>query len=218
MSFSVDDLVSSMSSNHIGQEATDLAALQAQLAQTLYHCQTSEHRRATHACTPMACTPTSSSLWERPELDRRRSNSVVSKRDMEEQRETVDAMDEDELMVEDMLFPSVASALDATYPASHMPPPPSPTLYPRHSHSRKSSASASSFSSMHYDVPSAGSSLFATTDPFYLAQMAAQQNSPAPSFFSQFGKPTQQSPFLKGHPFAHRQNVSEVHPSTAFVR
>lgn len=164
----------------------------------------------------MACTPTSSSLWERPEFDRRRSNSVVSKRDMEEQRENVDAMDEDELVVEDMLFPSAASASDATtYPASNMPPPPSPTLYPRHSHSRKSSAS---FSSMHYDVPSAGSSLFATTDPFYLAQMAAQQNGPAPSFLSQFGKPAQQSPFLKGHPFAHRQNASEVHPSTAFVR
>jgi hypothetical protein len=35
MSVSVDDLVASLSANHIGQEATDLAALQAQLAQTL---------------------------------------------------------------------------------------------------------------------------------------------------------------------------------------
>ena len=67
---------------------------------------------------------------------------------------------------------------------------------------------------MHYDQPS----LFATTDPFYLAQLAAQQSGPAPSFFSQFGKPAQQSPFLTGHPFAHRQCASEVHPSTAFVR
>lgn len=221
-SFSVDDLVASMSSNHIGQEAMELAALQAQLAQTLYSSQAvpmaNDHRRATHANTPIACTPTSSSFWERPEFSRRRSNSIANKRELEEQYESVDAMEEDELMVEDMLFPSNASSADATtYPASHMPPPPSPTLYPRHSHSHSRKSSAS-FSSMHYDAQSPGGSLFATTDPFYLAQLAAQQNGPPPSFFSQFGNPAQQSPFLKGHPFAHRQNASEVHPSTAFVR
>ena len=134
----------------------------------------------------------------------------------EREYEPIDAMDEDERMVEDMLFDaSPAPSAVPSYPASQMPPA-SPTHYARHS--RKSSVS-SPFSSVHYDVPPANNtSLFATTDPFYLAQLAATQNAAPTSFFSQFGKPPQQSPFLKGHPFAHRQNASEVHPTTAFVR
>lgn len=139
----------------------------------------------------------------------------MSSRHESEQREyeSVDNMDEDEQMVEDMLF---SSSNATSYPASQMPPP-SPTLYATR-HSRKSSVS-SPFSNTHYDVPPANNSLFATTDPFYLAQLqAAAQNTAPPSFFSQFGNPSQQSPFLKGHPFAHRQNASEIHPSTAFVR
>lgn len=140
--------------------------------------------------------------------------SMGSRHDVEEY-ESVDAMDEDEQMVEDLLLPSSsASSHAATYPASQMPPP-SPTLYARHS--RKSSVSGP-YSNVHYDVPPANNSLFATTDPFYLAQLAATQNTAPPSFFTQFGNPSQQSPFLKGHPFAHRQNASEVHPTTAFVR
>jgi hypothetical protein len=130
--------------------------------------------------------------------------------------ENIDAMDEDEQMVEDMLFSAGAAASDATpHSASQMMPPPSPTLCATR-HSRKSSVS-SPYSAMHYDVPPANNSLFATTDPFYLAQLAATQNTSAPSsFFSQFGKPPQQSPFMKAHPFAHRQST-EVQPTTAFV-
>lgn len=196
-------------------------ATQAQLAQSLFgqpmSATTSTHHRGTHANTPISCTPTATSFWERPDFDRRRSNSVASMGSRhvaeEHEYESVDAMDEDERMVEDMLFdqPSAPSAAPA-YPAM---PPPSPTHYARHS--RKPSVS-SPFSNVHYDVPPPNNSLFATTDPFYLAQLAASSQSTAPSYFTQFGKPSQQSPFLKGHPFAHRQNASEVHPTTAFVR
>lgn len=222
MSLSVDDLVASMSSQHIGQEAMDLAALQAQLRQTLFTqsmaAAANAQYRASRAGTPICYTPTSASFWERPDFDRRRSNSVASmgsRQDHDEHEyESIDAMDEDERMVEDMLFDPPAPAPSTSYAASQMPPP-SPTLYPRHS--RKSSVT-SPFSNMHYDVPPSNNSLFATTDPFYLAQLAATQNAAPSSFFSQFGKPSQQSPFLKGHPFAHRQTAAEVHPTTAFVR
>ncbi|KAG6332635.1 hypothetical protein ID866_6457 [Astraeus odoratus] len=88
MSVSIDDLVASLSSNHIGQEALDLAALQAQLAQTLLSHQLSNAQSAfpsahasggaphtsvhiarrdpghvQHCTTPTARTPSSSFVW-----------------------------------------------------------------------------------------------------------------------------------------------------------
>ena len=201
------------------------APLQAQLAQTLRYNQPMQPhpdtRRDTHATTPISCTPTATSFWDRPDFDRRRSNSTASlgyRRDVDERSEyeSIDAMDEDEQMVEDMLFSGLTAPSDATaHPAAQMMPPPSPTLYATR-HSRRSSAS-SPFSTLHYDMPPSNTSLFATTDPFYLAQLAATQNTAPPSFFTQFGKPSAQSPFMASHPFAHRQAAAEVQ-ATAFVR
>ncbi|KAJ3551935.1 hypothetical protein NM688_g4422 [Phlebia brevispora] len=111
MSISIDDLVASLSSNHIGQEATDLAALQAQL-QTMFYANMPPTRRSAHANTPTSRTPTTTSFcWDRPDLDRRRSNSVASmssRKDGDDRdcEQHLDVMDEDERMVEDMLFPA----------------------------------------------------------------------------------------------------------------
>lgn len=132
----------------------------------------------------------------------------------------MDATDDDERMVEDLLFPSSPAASGAT-PAQFAPTqaPASPSHFSKHA--RKSSLSTP-FSQMHYDMPAANTSIFATTDPFYLAQMQAAQST-APSFFSQYGKPSQQSSFLKthqfqtghGHVFSHH---AEAQTASAFVR
>ncbi|KAF9004778.1 hypothetical protein BDQ17DRAFT_1325570 [Cyathus striatus] len=67
MTISVDDLVSSLNSSHIGQEAMDLAALQAQLAQAFFNQFPSSaaptpipRKRSTH--TQPCNTPTASSF------------------------------------------------------------------------------------------------------------------------------------------------------------
>lgn len=237
MSFSVDDLVSSLSSNCISNETAELNAWkvrfsapflcfsvptdtspQAQFAQALYFqpaVAAPSARTDAHANTPMACTPTSSAAWDQPEFHRRRHNSVAGmggRHDADERSSygSADpmAMEEDEQMVEDMLFPS--SPASASAPQM---PPPSPTYYARHP--RKTSVSAP-----YYEMPS-GPSLFATTDPFYLAELARPQNPAPASFFAQFGKPTQQSAFLKGSQFAHGAafaHSSEMQATTAFVR
>lgn len=217
MSISVDDLVASLSSNHIGQEAMDLATLQVRAArtsitpfslthftqaqlQTLFYpaMPATPARRGTHANTPMCRTPTSSSFcWDRPA---RGSNvaSMGQRKEGEEAAEHADPMDEDELMVEDMLFPAAPPA------ASHTAPPPSPYTYappasPTQYTMRTRQPSAStSYSPAAYDLSPNTTSMFATTDPFYLAQLQAAQT---PSFFSQYGMPSQQSPFAKGHAF-----------------
>ena len=133
----------------------------------------------------------------------------------------MDAMDDDDRMVEDLLFPSSPAATSSVTPAQFAPThaPASPSHFSKHA--RKSSLSTP-FSQMHYDMPAANTSIFATTDPFYLAQMQAAQNA-APSFFSQYSKQSQQSPFLKahqfqaghGHVFSHH---AEAQTASAFVR
>lgn len=225
MSISVDDLVASLSSNHIGQEAMDLAALQvrfassalvrqahafpllqAQLSQTLF-CptlssspSTNGARRGTHVNTPVSRTPTTTSFcWERPDFDRRRSNSVASMSSRKEvddrDFEHVDAMDEDERMVEDLLFPAPPSsnATPSQYPSA---PPASPTT--QYTMRSRQASVSTTYPPSAYDLSPVNTSMFATTDPFYLAQLQAAQT---PSLFSQFGKPSQQSPFIKGHSF-----------------
>ncbi|KAI0699850.1 hypothetical protein BC835DRAFT_1412416 [Cytidiella melzeri] len=221
MSISVDDLVASFNTSHIGQEQMDLAALQAQLAQVLFHQpiatspSTSGFRHG--ACTPTARTPTHSASWNRPDFDRRRSSSVASVSSSHGD-ESMDAiMDDDDRMVEDLLFPASPSTSSAT-PAqfAHVPAPASPSHYSRHS--RKSSLSTP-FSQMHYDMPPSNTSIFATTDPFYLAQLQSAQAA-APSFFSQYSKTSQQSPFMKAHQFqpGHGHVFSHHAEASAFVR
>ncbi|KAK0498363.1 hypothetical protein EDD18DRAFT_1157395 [Armillaria luteobubalina] len=90
MSFNVEDLVSSFSSSHIGQEAMDLAALQAQLAQALFVQETPRENRYHRPCsTPTSRTPSSSFSWGQTDEAMRDSDEL-----------------EDERMVEDLLLPS----------------------------------------------------------------------------------------------------------------
>ncbi|KAK0467887.1 uncharacterized protein EV420DRAFT_1501783 [Desarmillaria tabescens] len=100
MSFTVEDLVSSFSSSHIGQEALDLAALQAQLAQALFVQDMPRENHYHHPCsTPTSRTPSSSFCWGQTmgqSSSRRQTDEVM--RDSDEL--------EDERMVEDLLLPS----------------------------------------------------------------------------------------------------------------
>jgi hypothetical protein len=126
-------------------------------------------------------------------------------------------MEDDERMVEDLLFPS--SPATTAPPQFAHPQASASSHYARHS--RKSSLSTP-YSQMHYDIPPSNNSIFATTDPFYLAQMQAAQTA-APSFFSQFSKQSQQSPFMKAHQFPHGHghvfsHHSEAQTASAFVR
>ncbi|THH08181.1 hypothetical protein EW146_g9075, partial [Bondarzewia mesenterica] len=129
MSCSVDDLVNSFNSNHIGQEAIDLALLHAQLAQTLFgqstpspNAQSFPRRSAIppRCNTPTARTPSSSSFhWD--DTHRRRSSSIA----MDDLRE-VDLDDmEDERMVEDLLGASASSPAPLRVCAQPISPPPS---------------------------------------------------------------------------------------------
>lgn len=228
MTFSVDDLVSSMSSNHIGQEAIDLAALQSQLAATLFCAPSSSsssssfRSRTNYACPSPLRTPSTSKsmsmsmIQTTPVVSRRGSCSVVvpsgtprgasSPYQCPTQPQTSsafeDAMDEDERMwVEDLLL--IPSSPVATAP-SHLPSQhhsSAPTLTPASSyftptHLQHSQSHAHAHagvqsqvqvqphaqSQAHYhtlDQPTStmgpGSSLFTTTDPFYLAQLQQQQ-------------------------------------------
>ncbi|KAI0346974.1 hypothetical protein BDW22DRAFT_482001 [Trametopsis cervina] len=217
MSLSVDDLVASFSSSHIGQEQMDLAALQAQLAQILYHSPLAS--RGTGTATPVART---------------RSNSLAGPSyDDTNSSDSMMATDDDERMVEDLLFPSSPSSSSssmyspstATFstPSSHYTS--SHSHYTRHSRqsslstpfpppSSSSSHHTHNVANMNHSMASNGGagSIFATTDPFYLAAQS-QSQAPAPSsFLAQYARPQQQSsPFLKAHAF-------QPQTASAFVR
>ena len=61
----------------------------------------------------------------------------------------------------------------------------------------------------HHDLPSPNTSLFTTTDPFYLASLqSAHSHAPSSSVFAQAGRPSAHSPFLKHH---HMQYSSFGH-------
>ncbi|KDQ65046.1 hypothetical protein JAAARDRAFT_43849 [Jaapia argillacea MUCL 33604] len=197
MSFTVDDLVASFGSSHIGQEALDLAALQAQLTQTLFSA-AQPRQEAYHAqpCnTPTASTPSSSNFnWGQIQMHRR-SSSVASTSSRKDDRGDMDDMDEDERMVEELLWPSSPSTSSASHNQfpfnhshSHSHPIPSPAKHrsPSYPHPGQ----------QHFLIDPTPST-FTSTDPFYIAQMqAAQSNNSPQSFFSQAGRPSQHSPFL----------------------
>ncbi|KAF7982306.1 hypothetical protein HWV62_29084 [Athelia sp. TMB] len=193
MSFSVDDLVSSLSGSHIGQEAMDLATLQSQLAQTLFaqQIQIQPSRRASGEMQPCN-TPTtrsrSSTLSFGQIGDTRRSHRSIttpqrSRTNSISENGTwgdMDETDEDEAMVEDLVTPSspvpVPSYLQQVDPRAPV----------------------------YGESPSA--SMFTSTDPFYMAQLQALQNpQPANSVFAQAGRPAQHSPFLQ-HVYGQAMN------------
>jgi len=184
----MDDLCASLSSSHVGQEAMDLAALQVQLAQTLF-CQSMASASApqrrddcTQPCnTPTGRTPSASFSWSPMAMvdSSHQSGPPVTPRRNNDEHE----MEEDERMVEDLLIP--------TSPMS------SPMSAKPHTPAKQTSVSA-------YPT-SPDTSLFTTTDPFYIAQLQAAQNygvSP-PSVFSQAAFPSQQSPFMIHSNFQH---------------
>ncbi|KAJ7122829.1 hypothetical protein C8R44DRAFT_621711 [Mycena epipterygia] len=192
MSLSMDDLCASLSSSHVGQEAMDLAALQVQLAQTLFCQSTSvsvsntprQDDYAQPCNTPTGRTPSSSFSWGQM-IDPSRHSEPAPRRNTEDHFR--DEMEEDERMVEDLLIPT-----------SPMSP-----------KQQNSAAVRSHQTSPTYPSSETSPSLFTTTDPFYMAQLQAAQNygvSPS-SVFSQAAFPSQQSPFM--HSNFQRHNPSQ---------
>ncbi|KAJ7499318.1 hypothetical protein FB451DRAFT_1385017 [Mycena latifolia] len=179
----MDDLCASLSSSHVGQEAMDLAALQVQLAQTLF-CQSMSasssvpQRRDDYAqpCnTPTGRTPSASFSWG-PMIDPSRHSEPSPRRNTDDHFR--DEMEEDERMVEDLLIPTspVTPRQQQNSSGAGRPPQSAPA----------------------YPPTETSPSLFTTTDPFYMAQLQAAQNYGVapPSVFSQAAFPSQQSPFM----------------------
>ncbi|THH27722.1 hypothetical protein EUX98_g6465 [Antrodiella citrinella] len=238
MSISVDDLVASLNSNHIGQEAIDLATLQAQLAKTLYTSYTTPHasqRAYPPSNTPTSRTPSSSMGWERSDGPRARSSSVVSLKrrgslmeDRVSEREVyLEETDEDERMVEDLICPSspITSHISPSHPYPSYPLQSSAAANSPDGSRYGSSSSSHNMLGTQMEYSPSTTSTFATTDPFFLAQLQAAQRSSAPSFFANAGRPSAQSPFALAeqgpaagtHAFAHRIPVSEAEPLHLFA-
>jgi hypothetical protein len=239
MSVSVDDLISSFSSNHISQEALDIAALQvhspliitfpfvhletslqAQLLQTLVTSSTSNgpdiSRASSQPCnTPTGCTSSATFSW-----DFNPSNYPLQRHPDEiwhkgpEIGEAGNEMDEDERVVNNLLLPSPTFPDTAAQPFS----------LPHHQPLSHQPPSTTYFCASTAETSSA--SLFASTDPFYIAQLQATENytSSPPSLLSQAGLPAQHSPFLihhphyqlphcEGHGYLSRADISVGNPS-----
>ncbi|KAG6833584.1 hypothetical protein H0H87_004211 [Tephrocybe sp. NHM501043] len=179
MSISIDELTNSLSASHVGQEAIDLAALQAQLAQTLFgqsiaRSSSPQNVSRKTSFTQPCNTPTFSNFAHLTESQG--TASAPSSWPFETSRDDM----EDERMVEDILVPRSPSASALQY-------------------------SLSSWSKSHYTSNNQTSdfSSFTTTDPFYLAQYQAQHQkttTPTYSAFAELGKLPQQSPFSPSSP------------------
>ncbi|KAG5353721.1 hypothetical protein E4T56_gene5065 [Termitomyces sp. T112] len=172
MSISIDDLANSLSASHVGQEALDLAALQAQLAKTLFA------SSAAHSSNPQRVSrKTSFSQPCNTPTFTNFTQLVDSQATAAGPSWAADDMEEDEPMVEDLLLPRSpnSSMLQFSLPLTSRP-----TTH-LSSNNQTSSESPSSF---------------ASTDPFYLAQLQAQRQNPSPySPFTELGKISQHSPF-----------------------
>ncbi|KAF8075968.1 hypothetical protein FPV67DRAFT_391199 [Lyophyllum atratum] len=194
MSISIDDLTSSLSSSHIGQEARDLAALQAQLAQTLFGqsiARSSNPRQVSRrtSFTQPCNTPTFSSNFS--QFDDQRGQTATSKPGGFS-FDTCHDMEEDERMVEDLLI--TCSPMSANHSAFQFSLPLSP--------------GSKSHLTSNNQTSETSSSSFTSTDPFYMAQSQAQYHNPSPqSTFTQLGQLPQQSPFT----FQQRRD----HPGTS---
>ncbi|KAJ7283400.1 hypothetical protein C8J57DRAFT_1120892 [Mycena rebaudengoi] len=202
MSLSVEDLVSSLSSSHIGQEAMDLAALQVQLAQTLF-CQSmssssmaAQDRKDDYnqPCnTPTNRTPSASFSWGQM-IDSARHSDSTSRRNSEDHEM------EDERMVEDLLIPTSPMSANPSTASAHFSIP-------------QSSTGRTQNSPPKYPSYEPTPSLFTTTDPFYIEQLQAAQNYSAapPSMFSQAAFPSQQSPFIHSSNFQRHNAPANSH-------
>lgn len=151
--------------------------------------------------TPTSRTPSTSFAFEQSRLARSRSCSVAGLNAMPEPISEMPqelgygydddfSMDEDERMVDEMLYPPspVATRHHSSIDQSF------------HSHSFQVDRASQKLYSPHandYHEASQTSS-FTTTDPFYLAQLQASQAPPTASHFSFLGRPSQQSPFVAG--------------------
>jgi len=176
MNTSVDDLVSSLSGSHIGQEAMDLAALQSQLTQILF-CQTIPsspskcHRTSRRPSqtrlsnTPICHTPSSSFSY----VQNQNHFSTLDEKFCRKED-----VGEDERMVEELLIPS--SPMTPIHTSPHF-------TFPHSAGSLSSQASTT-------NTPTLQESSFTSTDPFYIAQSQALQ-----SYYST-GAPSQHSSFL----------------------
>ncbi|KAJ7590781.1 hypothetical protein C8J56DRAFT_1047029 [Mycena floridula] len=178
---SVDDLVASLSSSHIGQEAIELAALQTQLAQALFGTSSqpsqSESRDCAQPCnTPTGRTPSSSFSWgQMMDVQRRPRRNTEDSMMMDDM--------EDERMVEDILMPSAPSSASATVPLFQQ----QQQQIVSRSRSQSTSRSPKSYSTSTFS----GDFDFTATDPFYAAQLQAMQNHSSIS-----SRQLQPSPFM----------------------
>ncbi|KAF5357698.1 hypothetical protein D9758_007439 [Tetrapyrgos nigripes] len=206
----VDNLVASLSSSHIGQEAIDLAALQAQLTQAFFaqsfppsssHSNQSRGVFTQPCSTPTGRTPSTSFSWGQM-MDTQR----MSCRNADEYEHSRDVDDmEDERMVEDLLIPSSPINPSSTSSFAQVTP-----------KSQPKSPMGFSPSSPSFFPASESSSTFTSTDPFYLAQLqSVQHNAPPPSVFAQLGRPAQQSPFTQ--PISRREGFSFASPSVSGI-
>ncbi|KAG1739885.1 uncharacterized protein EDB91DRAFT_1082259 [Suillus paluster] len=216
MSMSVDDLVASLNANHIGQEAIDLAALQAQLAQTLFAHQispscasssssysyaTAQNANASrrdpahvqHCTTPTTRTPSASISWPAGYMpvelaQRKRGNSIVCSHT---RRSSIDEgwCDVDELDEERMVE-------DMIVPSS----PQSPKTFIWGYTGLKGAQTPAPTPIAIVGAPVESQTIFTTTDPFYLqASQANAASQPPSSFFGNTGRPSNHSPFLRSN-------------------
>ncbi|VDC04126.1 unnamed protein product [Peniophora sp. CBMAI 1063] len=161
MSFSVDDLVASFGTSHIGQEQLDLQAFKAQMAQQL---NLQGDRRPTQGM-PMPI--------RRNSLAQPHANSPAQQTTMASEDDR-----EDEMMVEDMLVapasPTTTAAPSAPWTQQQQPSQATwaPTPQPPYGISQQCAQEPAS--------------LFTTTDPFYLALTQHAQQ----SYFSRANHPS----------------------------
>lgn len=190
MSISVDDLTASLSSSHIGQEAIELAALQAQLAETLFGqsiSQPSRERPVTRksSLTQPCNTPiiSSSFTWAHvAELHRQCASSQNVDKSLLDNRDEAD----DKQMVEASLMSSS--------------PLPQPLL------SSPSDTVLQFTSQPCCAIPESCSSHSASTDPFYISQSEAARNCNARSH-TVSGLPCQQPASVMQELLPHRREI-----------
>ncbi|KAI0751240.1 hypothetical protein C8Q80DRAFT_560302 [Daedaleopsis nitida] len=161
--------------------------------------------RSGPSTTPVCRTPSASISLDPMEAARVRNGSTASSRmrcSFDDSQRESDDMDEDERMVEDLLLASPTSPSSPSPSFSRAPPPSGAPQTSSAYRPRKTSLSVHMIpvDHSHYDLPSPNTSLFSTTDPFYLAsQQSAHSHVPSSSVFAQAGRPSAHSPFIKHH-------------------
>lgn len=177
----------------------------AQLAQTLFGQSVSQSSKGARqvsrrkSYTQPCNTPTATSLgFNWGDMQQRQGGAGSgSNWNVETMYDNRSDMEEDERMVEDLLVPSSPMSANPSSPHFSAPLPGSAPQYHPYITPEYESASSS----------------FTSVDPFYLAQTQAAQNynvAASQSAFSQYGRPTQQSPFVTS---PQQQPLSQHHES-----